>query len=99
MTNFTETCGANADCIAALWQSQPFLHRLMFMIEPQLINCAQALVALVMLAACEFIGARIFRINLIGAIDRVEQNPMAFSIFTTGRFIGACMVLSAAWTL
>lgn len=69
------------------------------MVIPQLVNCFQAFVALAMLAVCEFVGAKIFRINLIGAIDRVEKNPMAFSIFTTGRFIGACLVLSAAWTL
>ena len=72
---------------------------LWLMVIPQLINCFQAFVALAMLAVCEFVGAKIFRIELIGAIDRVEKNPMAFSIFTTGRFVGACIVLSAAWTL
>lgn len=75
------------------------MNELWLVVIPQLVNCFQAFVALAMLAACEFVGAKIFRIELIGAIDRVEKNPMAFSIFTTGRFIGACLVLSAAWTL
>ena len=75
------------------------MNELWLVVIPQLVNCFQALVALAMLAVCEFVGAKIFRIELIGAIDRVEKNPMAFSIFTTGRFIGACLVLSAAWTL
>lgn len=68
-------------------------------IIPQLINFAQAVAALMMLLLCEIIGARVFKIKLIEAVDRVEQNPMAYSIFTTGRFVGACIVISAAWSL
>lgn len=64
-----------------------------------LINMAQAVGALLMLLICELVGARVFKIELEKAVNRVEENPIAFSLFTTGRFIGACMVIAAAWSI
>lgn len=62
-------------------------------------NMLQALGALVMLLVCELVGAKVFQIDLKKAVDRVEQNPVAFSLFVTGHFFAACTVIAAAWSI
>lgn len=56
-----------------------------------------ALTAIGMLGVCALIGAYFCGINIKKAVDRVEDNPLAFAIFVTGHFIGAALVISAAW--
>lgn len=56
-----------------------------------------ALTALFMLAICAIIGAKFCDIDIKKAVDRVEQNPLAFSILVTGHFVGAALVVSSAW--
>lgn len=54
-----------------------------------------ALVALSMIAACEYVGAKMHGIDLKKAIDKVEGDSHAFANYATGRFIGACIILAA----
>ena len=53
-----------------------------------------AVCALGLIAVCEYIGAKMYKINLREALDKVEANPDAFSLYCTGRFIGACIILA-----
>lgn len=56
-----------------------------------------AVTAIGILAACAGVGAWLCGIDIKKAVDRVEQNPLAFSILVTGHFIGAALVISSAW--
>ena len=56
-----------------------------------------AVTAIGILAACAAAGAWLCGIDIKEAVDRVEKNPMAFSILVTGHFIGAALVISSAW--
>lgn len=58
-----------------------------------LIDLVQAAVALVFLLICMFIGAKILRIDIYGAIDKVENNPVAYAIFVVGHFFAAAYLL------
>lgn len=49
------------------------------------------------LGLCGLVGAYFCGINIKEAVDRVEKNPLAYAIFVTGHFIGAALVISAAW--
>lgn len=54
---------------------------------------------LAMLLACMLIGAKILRINLYAAIDKVENCPIAYAIFVTGHFYAAAYLLGCAFTV
>ena len=56
-----------------------------------------AITAIGILAGCAANGAWLCGIDIKKAVDRVEANPMAFSILVTGHFIGAALVISSAW--
>ena len=56
-----------------------------------------AVTAIGILAACAAVGAALCGIDIKQAVDRVEKNPMAFSILVVGHFIGAALVISSAW--
>lgn len=54
-----------------------------------------ALVALGMIAICEYVGAKMYGINLEEALNKIEGDANAFANYATGRFIGACIILAA----
>lgn len=56
-------------------------------------------IGLLTLLVCMLIGAKLLRINIYEAIDKVEANPLAFSIFVTGHFIGASLVLASIYNI
>jgi len=62
-----------------------------------LLKMLAAVTAIGILATVAAIGAWLCGIDVKKAVDRVEQNPMAFSILVTGHFIGAALVISSAW--
>ncbi len=56
-------------------------------------------IGLLMLLSCMVVGAKILRIDIYAAIDKVEKNPLAYSIFVTGHFLGAAYVLGSTFTV
>lgn len=56
-------------------------------------------IGLLTLLVCMMIGAKLLRIDIYEAIDKVENNPMAFSIFVTGHFLGAAFVLGSIYNI
>lgn len=62
-----------------------------------LLKMLAAVTAIGILAACAGVGAWLCGVDIKKAVDRVEQNPLAFSILVTGHFIGAALVISSAW--
>lgn len=56
-------------------------------------------IGLLTLLVCMLIGAKLLRINIYEAIDKVENNPLAFSIFVVGHFIGASLVLASIYSI
>lgn len=54
---------------------------------------------LFMLLVCMLLGAKLLRIDIYVAIDRVEKNPMAYAIFVVGHFLGAAYILGSAFTV
>lgn len=56
-------------------------------------------IGLFTLLVCMLIGAKLLRINIYEAIDKVEKNPMAFAIFVTGHFLGAAYVLGSIYNI
>lgn len=54
---------------------------------------------LLVLLCCMLLGAKLLRINIYEAVDRVEHNPMAYSIFVVGHFLGAAYVLGSVFSI
>lgn len=56
-------------------------------------------IGLLTLLVCMMIGAKLLRIDIYEAINKVENNPMAFAIFVTGHFLGAAFVLGSIYNI
>ena len=56
-------------------------------------------IGLLTLLICMLIGAKLLRIDIYEAIDKVEKNPIAFAIFVTGHFLGASYVLGSIYNI
>lgn len=56
-------------------------------------------IGLLTLLVCMLIGAKLLRINIYEAINKVEDHPMAFSIFVTGHFMAAALVLASVFNI
>ena len=56
-------------------------------------------IGLLTLLVCMLIGAKLLRIDIYEAINKVENNPMAFAIFVTGHFLGAAHVLASIYNI
>lgn len=62
-----------------------------------LVKLLGAMIAIAMIGICALVGAWFCGIDIKEAVNRVEENPMAFSIFVTGHFLGAALVVSGVW--
>lgn len=58
-----------------------------------------ASIGLLILLVCMLIGAKLLRIDIYEAINKVENNPLAFAIFVVGHFLGAAYVLGSIFNI
>ena len=63
------------------------------------IDLISAGTGLLMLLCCMLVGAKLLKVDIYGAIDKVEKNPVAYAIFVTGHFIAAAYVLGCTFTV
>lgn len=54
-----------------------------------------AVVALAIISICEYVGAKMYHIELREVLDKIENDPIAYSNYSTGRFVGACIILAS----
>lgn len=59
-----------------------------------LISLIKATCALALIALCEYVGCKMHSIKLKDAVDKIEKDPRAYASYSTGRFIGACIILA-----
>lgn len=63
------------------------------------IDLISAGIGLFMLLCCMLIGAKLLKVDIYAAIDKVEKNPVAYAIFVTGHFLAAAYVLGCSFTV
>jgi hypothetical protein len=59
------------------------------------LKMAGAITALTIISLCEYVGAKMYHIELREVLDKIENDPIAYSNYSTGRFIGACIILAS----